>query len=76
VTTQRGDSVFVHVLDWPDRMLAIPGLGARILRASLLATGQPVAFVSSGDGLTLTLPPGRADEPDQVVVLVTGRVRP
>ncbi|HEV8600718.1 MAG TPA: alpha-L-fucosidase, partial [Gemmatimonadales bacterium] len=76
VTTQRGDSVFVHVLEWPDRMLAIPGLGARILRASLLATGQLVAFASSGDGLTLTLPPGRAEEPDQVVVLVTARVRP
>jgi alpha-L-fucosidase len=36
VTTQRGDSVFVHVLDWPDRLLTLPDFGARVVRASML----------------------------------------
>ena len=30
VTTQRGDTVCVHGLDWPDRPLALPALGRRV----------------------------------------------
>jgi hypothetical protein len=59
----------VHVLDWPDRELSIPGLGAPVLRARLLATGEPVAVAASEGGLVLTLPPGGRDEPDRVVVV-------
>ncbi len=72
-TTRRGDTVYVHVLSWADRVLAIPAFGARVRRASLLATGEPVAFVESDAGVTLSLPPRRAGEPDQVVVLETRR---
>ena len=71
VTTQRGDSVFVHVLDWPDRMLALPDLGVRVTSASLLSDGARVPFVQSAVGVTLTLPPAAPDEIDRVVVLRT-----
>jgi alpha-L-fucosidase len=72
-TTQRGDTIFVHVLDWPDRVLALPPLGVRVTRASMLAGGAPVAVTQSEAGMTLTLPAGGTDEPDRVVVLVTRR---
>jgi hypothetical protein len=65
--------VYVHVLDWPDRQLAIPALGATVRRASLLAGGQPVPFVETASGVTLTLPIRSADQYDQVVVLETRR---
>jgi alpha-L-fucosidase len=68
-TTQRGDSVFVHVLDWPDRVLALPDLGARVLSASTLRGNSKVEFVQSANGLTITLPPNSPDEPDRIVVL-------
>jgi alpha-L-fucosidase len=71
VTTRRGDTVFVHVLHSPDRVLAIPAFGARIRRATMLATGASVAVAQSEIGITLTLPPGAPDEPDRVVVLET-----
>ncbi|SRR5579871_2554761 len=71
-TTRRGDTVFVHVLDWPDRTLSLPPLGARVSRASSLPGGAAVAFAESRDGLTLTLPPP-TDEPDRVIVLVTDK---
>src|SRR5947199_369460 len=35
-TTRRGDTVFVHVLDWPDPLLTLPPLGARVRAAYLL----------------------------------------
>jgi hypothetical protein len=65
--------VYVHVLSWPDGILAIPKLGAHVRRASLLAGERPVAFVETEGGVTLTLPPRGAEEYDQVVVLETRR---
>ena len=70
-TTRRGDTVFVHVLDWPDRTLSLPLLGARIVRASMLKGGHEVGVAESRDGVTLTVPSSAAGEPDRVVVLVT-----
>jgi alpha-L-fucosidase len=70
-TTRRGDTVFVHVLDWPDRSLSLPLIGARVVGASMLKGGQRVDVAESRDGVALTLPPSTQDEPDRVVVLVT-----
>ena len=70
-TTQRGDTVYVHVLTWPDRALSIPALPGAVRSAEMLATGDAVPFVESAEGLSLTLPPRRAGEHDQVVVLRT-----
>ncbi len=73
VTTERGDTVFVHVLDWPDRVLALPTLGARVVGARMFATGERVEVRQSETGVVLTLPAGRqtsgAEDPDRVVVL-------
>ena len=71
-TTRRGDTVFVHVLDWADRALAIPPVGARVRQATLLANGERIPFTENPSGVTLTLP-RRGDEYDVVVMLVTGR---
>jgi alpha-L-fucosidase len=70
-TTRRGDSVFVHVLDWPDDMLALPDPGVRITAASMLRDGSRVTFTQSAHGVTVELPPAAADEIDRVVVLTT-----
>jgi len=68
VTTQRADTVFVHILDWPDRVLAIPPITGRVVRAVRLSTNTPVEFAQSGAGVTLNVPIV-ADEIDRVVVL-------
>jgi alpha-L-fucosidase len=73
VTTQRGDTVFVHVLNWADRVLALTALGSRVRSARLLRGGEPVPFLQSDDGVTLTLP--RDDAPDRVIVLETSPAR-
>ena len=69
VTTHRGDSVFVHVLDWRDRELSLPPLPRPVAAASLLRDASPVAFRQSPGGVTLVLPPRADSEVDQVVVL-------
>ncbi len=69
VTTQRGETVFVHILDWRDRIIAIPLVGIRVTRATMLGSGQAVDFEQTSDGLRLTLPNDGAGEPDRVIVL-------
>jgi alpha-L-fucosidase len=70
VTTQRGrgDTVFVHVLDWSDPTLALPPPGAGRWRARMWPGGAPVAVTQSEAGVTLTLPAGD-DSPDRIIVL-------
>lgn len=72
VTTRRGDTIFVHVLNWRDRQLAIPALEGRIAAARLMSSGQAVSFVQTAAGITLTLPDA-AGIPDRVIMLTPAR---
>ncbi len=71
-TTQRGDTVFVHVLNWRDRQLAIPALSARIGSARMMGTGETVGVTQSASGVVLTRPQ-MGEGPDRVIVLTTTR---
>ncbi|HJP58768.1 MAG TPA: alpha-L-fucosidase, partial [Gemmatimonadaceae bacterium] len=73
VTTQRGDTVFVHVLNWPDRVLSLPALSSRVTGATMLANGARVEIAQTSSGLTLTLPTDDHQSPDRVVALVVKR---
>ena len=70
VTTRKGDKVYVHVLDWPDPVLALPraALGRAVKKASLLADGTAVPVTSDHEGVSLHLGT-RRDPLDTVVVL-------
>lgn len=70
VTTQKGDTVFVHVMEGTDRVLALPALPKRVARAYLLADGAAVGVLGSPDAVTLSLPRRDAPAADQVVVLI------
>jgi alpha-L-fucosidase len=74
-TTQRGDTVFVHVLNWRDRQLAIPPTGARITSARMLGSGDSVPFTQTDAGVTLTLAPPVGEQVDRVVILTSARPR-
>jgi alpha-L-fucosidase len=68
-TTRKGDTVYVHVLDWPDATLALPPLPKAVKSARLLVGGRPVTFQSAASGVTLQLPSEGRDPNDTVVVL-------
>jgi alpha-L-fucosidase len=72
-TTRRGDTVFVHVLDWPDRVLSLPPIDGTIARATMFRDGSGVAFTQTATGVSLTIPDAQRDELDRVVVLVSRR---
>jgi alpha-L-fucosidase len=72
-TTRRGDTVFVHVLDWEDPVLALPDIGVHVIRAWRMDDGMAVVATQSSGDLAIRLPEGRPGEFDRVIVLATER---
>jgi alpha-L-fucosidase len=73
VTTQEGDRVFVHVLDWKDAVLALPKPKRAVKSAALFGAHTPVRFTVDKDSLLLHLDPSAFDPIDTIVVLELGK---
>ena len=73
VTTQKGDAVYVHVLNWKAPLLALPALPRAVSAARELVEGGRVEFVQSANGVVLTVPPAAKGQSDRVVVLTLAK---
>jgi alpha-L-fucosidase len=69
VTTQRGSTVYVHVLDWNAPVLAVPAMPRPVRAARLLRDGSSVEFSAVKGGLVLKLPEPQSEEVDRVIIL-------
>jgi alpha-L-fucosidase len=73
VTTEKAGKIYVHLLDWPDQLLALPKL-ANVTKANLLTNGNAVEVRQVADGTILRLPEGR-DPIDTIIVLTADERR-
>ena len=73
MTTQKGDRVFVHVLDWKDSVLSLPKLDRPVKSATYFGTTKGVPFTADKDALTLRLDAAALDPLDTIVVLEFGK---
>jgi hypothetical protein len=64
VTTQKGSTAYLHVLDWPDETLAIPKLPGKVTSARFVKDGSRAAFVEDEVGLRVKIPAGVRDDLD------------
>jgi alpha-L-fucosidase len=71
VTAQKGNTIYVHILDWQDSALLLPKLGTQVESASMLGTGDKVEVVEADYGTVLKLPASAKDPVDNIVVLKT-----
>jgi alpha-L-fucosidase len=69
VTTQKGNKVYLHILDWYDESLIIPSWGKKIKSAKLFGDKTPVKFIENEYGVTLKIPKAKMDEIDTIVEL-------
>ena len=69
VTTQKGNTVYVHILNWQDAALLLPRLDRKVQSASLLGSGDAVGVVEADYGTVLKLPASVKDPVDNIVVL-------
>ena len=73
VTTQKEDKVYLHVLHWNGKLLALPAMPTSVRSARTFPDGTPVAFTQNGDGVVLTIPEEKKGEVDRVIVLTVAR---
>jgi alpha-L-fucosidase len=71
VTTQKGNTIYVHILDWQDSALLLPKLNLKVARAHLLDGGETVEIADADYGMVLKLPASAHDPIDEIVVLET-----
>jgi alpha-L-fucosidase len=69
VTTQKGNKVYVHVLDWQDSALLVPRLPRPLRSAAFLKDGSRAEYVENRDGVLLRIPPSAREDYDTVAVL-------
>jgi alpha-L-fucosidase len=69
VTTQKGDTVYVHILHWDVPLLAVAPIREKITSAHELINGTTVEFKQSSDGVVLKIPAATKGEVDRVIVL-------
>ena len=69
VTTQHGNTIYVHVLDPSLNVLALPGIAKPVRDAHLMNGGAKVSLGVSGGSVVLQLPKRAPGEIDQVIVL-------
>lgn len=70
VTTQKGNTVYVHILNWQDAVLAIPNLGRKIKSARLLKDGSTIEFLEHDKyGLLIRVPISAQDDVDTILTL-------
>ena len=69
VTTQRGATVYAHVLDWNQPVLALAGMPRPVRSAHMLRDGSSVEFSAVKGGLVVKLSEPKPEEIDRVIVL-------
>lgn len=69
VTTQNGNKVYLHILNWQDEALIIPRLEKKILSVKLFKEKAILKFSENEFGVTVLLPKSLQNEIDTVVEL-------
>jgi alpha-L-fucosidase len=70
VTTRKGNKVYLHILNWPDPVLAMPKMPKKVKSATFFKDGSKVEFLEHDKyGLFIRNPQGFTDEYDTIVVL-------
>jgi alpha-L-fucosidase len=69
VTTRKGNTVYVHVLDWQDTSLLVPLSGGTVRSARFVKTGGKVDVRAVPEGVIVALPKAAVDPYDTVIAL-------
>ena len=65
--TQKGNTVYLHVFDWPkDGKLVVP-LSNKPVKATLLATGKVLEAAAGAGGVRIQVP---AEAPDKIASVI------
>ncbi len=69
VMTQKGNKVYMHILNWQDESIILPSWGKKIKSAKMYTDKTPVKFLENEFGITLKVPKAKMDDLDTVIEL-------
>lgn len=69
VMTQKGNTCYVHILNWQDETLILPSLGKKVVSAKMFSDKSAIKFVDNEFGVTLKIPKAKLNEIDTIVEL-------
>ena len=70
VSTQKGDKVYLHILDYKDPSLLIPSFGSKIKSAKVFGDNdKKLALIYTKEGTVLKLPAVRSNDYDLIIEL-------
>ena len=69
VTTQQGDRVFVHILDWADDAILLPDMEKQVVGVKYFDTKMPLDFQQTEFGVLVELPTGQGGTVDRILEL-------
>lgn len=67
-STRRDNTIYLHVLKWPEDKLILPAIPAKIVHATAL-TGGEVKVAQSDKGVELSVPAATRNEMDTIIAL-------
>lgn len=66
-TTQKGNKVYVHILNWQDESLMLPKLSKRIGSVKMFLDKTPIKFQENEFGVSLLIPKLKMNDVDTIV---------
>jgi alpha-L-fucosidase len=69
VSTQKGNKVYLHILDWQDQLLPLPKMQGLIRSAKFMKSGRRADIVDTGVGLVINFAQEPFDPIDTIIVL-------
>ena len=69
MTTQKGNKVYVHVLNPEDNNLLIPDFGKKVKNVTLFGSGTKLKYKQDAFGIAISVPEGSFDETDTILVM-------
>ncbi len=67
VSTQKGNKIYIHILDYPDREFFLPKFDKKVASVVLYTTKEKIGFVENAMGIVLKLPEGAVNAIDTVL---------
>jgi alpha-L-fucosidase len=71
-STRKGNTVYIHITQWPDETLTLPPLPAKIVKSSVL-TGGTAEVKQTDVGVAISVPKPYRQEIDTILVLELDR---
>jgi len=67
-STNKGNTIYVHVLDWTDEKLRLPGIPKKIIASKILTSGN-ITVTQTGDFIEIFVPKSYQQELDTIIEL-------